>query len=444
MPRWRCITVAPYSCPILKPVASIACPKLLEWLAAQSSTTQPETNSTSTTASNMTQSPVMTDTLLATLKAHLPKYQGMPHPQPSSGNPQCDDVPWSAPFLPDYEGPLHAKHTAGNLPLTMCNYYLPAAPDVRGIHRFLWQVQYLVSQGFYVLLDFNSNRWWEPNVQNSQLLAHNWGNLWRALSDLPQYKQHMSGRVFPDFLNEPSRWNCQRDTACYRKDWIKQGNITNMVYKPVCAPIMQSYGMTAAVIWKLDPKVPIVVNGLGQSRNYHSDLCGGDFQSMSWGDGFITNNTIQQSQNISDPSGLFNATTQMAGPGLVLAPHLYPPSITTNPPETLTTNTRRWNMSWGLKMQGLDVASSGERLPQMPVIVGEFGAYDFGDNSWNNTDSTQYSSYDKMWMKRTATYLKDLAASVGDKMSWFFWAWCANSRTCPWTNSLGFLLNRLY
>jgi len=67
------------------------------------------------------------------------------------------------------------------------------------------------------------------------------------------------------------------------------------------------------------------------------------------------------------------------------------------------------------------VLLQGERLPQMPVIVGEFGAYDFGDNSWNNTDSTQYSSYDKMWMKRTATYLKDLAASVGDKMSWFFW-----------------------
>lgn len=48
-------------------------------------------------------------------------------------------------------------------------------------------------------------RWWEPNVQNSQLLAHSWGNLWRALTDLPQYEEHMSGRVFPDFENEP-RW----------------------------------------------------------------------------------------------------------------------------------------------------------------------------------------------------------------------------------------------
>lgn len=114
-------------------------PKLLEWLAAQNGTTQPETNSTNTTASNVTQPPVMTDNLLATLKAHLPKYQGMPHPQPSSGNPTCDDQPWSAPFLPEYEGPLHAKNTSGNLTLTMCNYYLPAAPDVRGIDR--WERQ---------------------------------------------------------------------------------------------------------------------------------------------------------------------------------------------------------------------------------------------------------------------------------------------------------------
>lgn len=38
----------------------------------------------------------------------------------------------------------------------------------------------------------------------------------------------------------------------------------------------------------------------------------------------------------------------------------------------------------------------GERLPKMHVIVGEFGSYDFGDNSWENKDSTAYSSYDKV------------------------------------------------
>jgi hypothetical protein len=47
----------------------------------------------------------------------------------------------------------------------------------------------------------------------------------------------------------------------------------------------------------------------------------------------------------------------MAGPGVVLAPHLYPPSITRNPPEELETNKCRWDRSWGLKMQGLDKTS---------------------------------------------------------------------------------------
>lgn len=71
--------------------------------------------------------------------------------------------------------------------------------------RFLWQVQYLIAQGIYVLLDFNSQRGWEHNMLHGQLLARNWGTLWQALTDLPEYKEHMLGRVFPDLANEPRR-----------------------------------------------------------------------------------------------------------------------------------------------------------------------------------------------------------------------------------------------
>lgn len=70
--------------------------------------------------------------------------------------------------------------------------------------RFLWQLQYLVSQGFYVLLDFASARRQEPNMEQPQLLAQNWGNLWRMLVELPEYKEHLSGRIFPDLANEPT------------------------------------------------------------------------------------------------------------------------------------------------------------------------------------------------------------------------------------------------
>lgn len=59
-----------------------------------------------------------------------------------------------------------------------------------------------MSQGFYVLLDYNSNREVDPNLTQPGLLAKNWGNLWRMLTQLPNWPL-MRGRVFPDLVNEP-------------------------------------------------------------------------------------------------------------------------------------------------------------------------------------------------------------------------------------------------
>jgi hypothetical protein len=71
------------------------------------------------------------------------------------------------------------------------------------LSRFLWQLQYLVSQGFYLLLDFSSTRESEVNLQNPAVLAQNWGNFWKILTDIPAYKEQLAGRVFPDLVNEP-------------------------------------------------------------------------------------------------------------------------------------------------------------------------------------------------------------------------------------------------
>jgi hypothetical protein len=48
---------------------------------------------------------------------------------------------------------------------------------------------------------------------------------------------------------------------------------------------------------------------------------------------------------------------QLPGPGFVLAPHIYPPCITRNAKETTEEISRRWDLSWGLKLQGLDNTS---------------------------------------------------------------------------------------
>jgi hypothetical protein len=65
----------------------------------------------------------------------------------------------------------------------------------------------------------------------------------------------------------------------------------------------------------------------------------------------------------------------------------------------------------------------------MPVMLGEFGSKDFGDNSNTNADTTVYSDVDKQWLRDTAAYLRSLSESAGSPLSWFFWAWNANSGT---------------
>lgn len=74
--------------------------------------------------------------------------------------------------------------------------YLPQGEHVQALHRFLWQIQYLVSQGFYVVIAHTSYLTRDPNMIDPNVLASNWGNFWRILSELPEYQQHLKGRVF--------------------------------------------------------------------------------------------------------------------------------------------------------------------------------------------------------------------------------------------------------
>uniref|UniRef100_A0A383WE90 Ammonium transporter AmtB-like domain-containing protein n=1 Tax=Tetradesmus obliquus TaxID=3088 RepID=A0A383WE90_TETOB len=350
----------------------------------------------------------------------LPPYSGMQHPPPNNtGNAHCDSMPWSAPFGPNYTAPSSSTGSSSSLQLTMCNWYLPQGPGVLAVHRFLWQVQYLVSQGFYVLLDFASHRAEEPNMQQPQLLAANWAALWRMLTELPGYHEHLAGRVFPDLVNEPSRWNCQWDTSCRAPDSGTRS----------CAPATHLFGMAAAAVWQLDAAVPIFLNGLGQNRDYAKDQCGSNYPSMSWGDGFITDPTALQQHDLGDPSSLLATVAKMQGhgAGLVLAPHLYPPSISWNPAESAAAAAKRWDLSWGLKWQGQDVSPEGTPLPAMAVLLGEFGSKDYGDNGDTNSDTTVYSHVDKQWLRDTAAYIRGLSESTHSPVSWFFWAWNANS-----------------
>lgn len=63
----------------------------------------------------------------------------------------------------------------------------------------------------------------------------------------------------------------------------------------------------------------------------------------------------------------------------------------------------------------------------MPVVIGESGAKDSGDNSIDNTDTTNYLPGDKAWLDVVAAYLRTLSERTGRQPSYFFWAWNANS-----------------
>lgn len=73
------------------------------------------------------------------------------------------------------------------------------------------------------------------------------------------------------------------------------------------------------------------------------------------------------------------------------------------------------------------VCLQGSSLPAMPVILGEFGAKDYGSNDNDNTDTTEYDDSDRGWFNTTAAYLNELARQTGHPVSWLFWAWNANS-----------------
>jgi hypothetical protein len=191
-------------------------------------------------------------------------YKGVAHPPPAvAGAPAGCGLPWTAPFLDSYTSPSARAEFGSELKLTTCNWwaarglgrgagdaaclpsrcvacaagrralpepapcfcrfepaprtrphsscplparYLPQGTGVLGVHRLLWQVEYLVSQGFYVLLDFHpSSDATDPNVADPALLAKNWGALWVALAARDSYATSLKGRVVADLINE-ARW----------------------------------------------------------------------------------------------------------------------------------------------------------------------------------------------------------------------------------------------
>jgi hypothetical protein len=397
----------------------------------------------------------------------FPRYTGAPHPPPPSFFPtdatrraQCD-LPWEAGMQGGYRDPSRGDTT---LRLTTCNWYLPQAPGMPSIHRFLWQVEYLVSQGLYVLLSYHPTAPRDAVTADASLFANNWGNLWRSLAALPSYSSRLRGRVFADLLNEGSRYGCMYERAATVASGQGQG-------AAACAPMAAAFTAAAAALQAADPSLPgVLINGLGQSGAPADVSPGGNgncvatatcFPGMPWGDGFVTRRPVfsAQAARASNASSLLTFTgraTPTPGPqtsaalGSILAfsPHAYPSSVTGWPLETQQRGAlhARFNASWGLKVAGRDALWSGRRIPKRPpALLGEIGTYDDGDNGYSapNADTTRLRPQDVAWLRDVRQYFSDSAflrvpavkasrrvvgrAASSYPFSWFWWSWNANS-----------------
>jgi hypothetical protein len=391
----------------------------------------------------------------------FPRYSGAPHPPPprfwpmdSSTRAKCD-LPWEAPLIGGHTDPSTGGST---LRLTTCNWYLPQAPGTAAIHRFLFQIDYLVSQGFYVVLSYHPTAPRDAVTADAQLFANNWGNLWRSLVALPSYATKLRGRVFPDLLNEGSRYGCLYERAAL----IASGDGAGA---PACAPAVQAMMAATMAMRAADPKLPgVLFNGLGQSGtpadvapNGNADCVAAQtcFPGMPWGDGYITKKSsfsALSAAKASNASALFASSTSQQAATLAallaLSPHAYPSSITGWGLSTQQKSSvyARFNASWGLKVAGRDTLWTGKRLPRRPpALLGEVGMFDDGDNGLTapNADTTKWRSEDLVWLAdvrryfesaflrvpaiKATTRVKTGRAASNYPLSWFFWSWNANS-----------------
>lgn len=91
---------------------------------------------------------------------------------------------------------------------------------------------------------------------------------------------------------------------------------------------------------------------------------------------------------------------------------------------------RRLDLSFGLKMLGQDTTSDRLPLDRVAAVLGEFGVKDHGTDDVADPygDSTNIAEVDAKFLADLAAYMERIKSQSGNAVSWFMWAWNANSR----------------
>lgn len=195
----------------------------------------------------------------------------------------------------------------------MCNANLPNDSMKK---RFLWVIDYFVSQGFYVLLD-NHLREDKTAIKDAKAWVEQWTTLMKEIS--PQSRS----KVMVDLLNEPDQDNLQ---------WSTLGPL---------------YLQAMDALYQVNPDLQFFIQGTGQT----------DIKS-AWGSGFALDHK-------SSPADFFDQLLKKPYlNNVVISPHLYPSSIT---------------QIQGMTDADLDhtfgyLAKEGYKEHRFPIIIGEIGS----------------------------------------------------------------------
>ncbi len=162
------------------------------------------------------------------------------------------------------------QHTANT-----CNEYLPSDST---INRFVWVVQYLARNGFYVIIDDHTE---DATVNDKSKWVSTWSDIVTRIS-----KDNVAAkRLIVDILNEPDArgwgWNTMT---------------------PLYLAVMDA-------IYPINPQVLFFVEGCGQTG-----------LSANWGDGFNTNSV--SGGGYMDPNPFFQAIMSKTYLNqIVISPH---------------------------------------------------------------------------------------------------------------------------
>ncbi|WIA18743.1 hypothetical protein OEZ85_003433 [Tetradesmus obliquus] len=291
-----------------------------------------------------------------------------------------------------------------------CNNYLPSSSTYA---RLMYTIQTIVSQGMYVMLDYQPMGT-EPQAYNVKEFVCKWRSLVSRVKSVNNWEEDIKGRVFIDVMNEPDSMGIKWE------------------------PSSGHPGARELYLETLDALHSMVPEGL----LYILEGTGQNNFGLNWGNGFITDTNIIRKYGISDANYFFRQLVSKPYVNkVVMSPHVYPPSVT----KASFLGDSLWQQSsiaFGyLQTQGY---CNDGKCTVFPVVIGETGSF---LSDWS----------DKQWMADFADFInaRGGARSYNSQSmaGWLWWCYNENShdtggivwdnwKQLDW-NKLGFMINSL-